>query len=267
MVSLFRSTRPRSAEPGLRYLSAANPAHPFHRLERLHWFIDHLATGVWKDQDFAFGLANEIPDINAVVIPHRSPGSNRSFNLLTQINVSVQKKEPAFHSDEPKEPALMKSISVWLLMAGVSIAFTGAAWTQQPDPGRSEYQAQCGSCHGIDGKGNGPISSELKSSPTDLTLLAKKNNGVFPISVVYEVIDGRKEIKAHGVREMPVWGYRYTPTPNKAAAPFDPKAAVAPLDPKAKAPIQFADTNFDPELVVRNRVLVIVDYLNRIQAK
>lgn len=154
---------------------------------------------------------------------------------------------------------MMKSASFkWLIVAGVVGGCNAVALAQGLDAGRSEYQAQCGSCHGIDGKGNGPISGELKSHPTDLTVLAKKNGGVFPISVIYEIIDGRKVIKAHGTREMPVWGYRYTPTPN---------LAIAPSNPNARNAIQYADTTFDPEVVIRNRLLAVVDYLNRIQEK
>ena len=48
--------------------------------------------------------------------------------------------------------------------------------------------------HGIDGQGNGPLSSQLKVPPTDLTVLTKKNNGVFPFEAVYEIIDGAKSI-------------------------------------------------------------------------
>ena len=39
--------------------------------------------------------------------------------------------------------------------------------------------------------------------------LAKRNGGVFPENAVNETIDGRKEVEAHGPRDMPVWGYRY----------------------------------------------------------
>jgi hypothetical protein len=60
-------------------------------------------------------------------------------------------------------------------------------------------------------KGDGPISGELKKRPPDLTILAKKNGGVFPLDSVYRIIDGREEIASHGNREMPVWGYRFVP--------------------------------------------------------
>ena len=54
-----------------------------------------------------------------------------------------------------------------------------------------EYQSSCAACHGMDAKGNGPVSKELKTRPADLTVLAKNNNGVFPYDTVYQMIDGR----------------------------------------------------------------------------
>ncbi|MGB7772065.1 MAG: hypothetical protein WBL43_09525 [Pseudolabrys sp.] len=74
--------------------------------------------------------------------------------------------------------------------------------------------SSCAPCHGADGKGKGPLSAnKLKTKPADLTALAKKNNGVFPVSAVYEAIDGRNAIESHGAREMPIWGCRHTPSP------------------------------------------------------
>ena len=55
------------------------------------------------------------------------------------------------------------------------------------------------------------MSNELKKRPADLTVLAKRNNGVFPLNSVYRIIDGRDTIASHGTREMPVWGYRFVP--------------------------------------------------------
>ncbi len=74
------------------------------------------------------------------------------------------------------------------------------------------------------------VSSELKSRPTDLTLLAKNNNGVFPVQVLNEVIDGTRQTRAHGNREMPIWGLRYVFNTNMAGTflnlPYEPRAAI-----------------------------------------
>ena len=79
----------------------------------------------------------------------------------------------------------------WLLIANTIIGFSARASAQNIDVGKMEYQSSCAACHGIDAKGNGPVSKELKTPPTDLTVLTKNNNGVFPYEMVYQVIDGR----------------------------------------------------------------------------
>jgi mono/diheme cytochrome c family protein len=67
------------------------------------------------------------------------------------------------------------------------------------------FRAYCASCHGVSGTGNGPVAATLKTKPTDLTQLAKRNNGAFPSESVASVIEKGK-ITAHGSSEMPVWG-------------------------------------------------------------
>jgi hypothetical protein len=42
-----------------------------------------------------------------------------------------------------------------------------------------------------------------------LTKLSESNSGVFPVARLYEVIDGKNAVRAHGPREMPVWGKAY----------------------------------------------------------
>lgn len=100
----------------------------------------------------------------------------------------------------------------WLIIAGIVAGWDAHASAQNIDVGKTEYQSSCGSCHGIGGKGDGPVSKELKSPPADLTILTKNNNGVFPYDMVYQIIDGRNtSVASHGTREMPVWGYRFGP--------------------------------------------------------
>lgn len=67
------------------------------------------------------------------------------------------------------------------------------------------YNSYCAACHGKDGKGNGPAAAALKTPPTDLTELAKKNNGKFPAEHIATVL--RAGVSgAHGSADMPVWG-------------------------------------------------------------
>ena len=68
------------------------------------------------------------------------------------------------------------------------------------------FHAYCGSCHGKDGKGNGPVAPTLKASVPDLTRIAKNNEGKFPEARVRRIIIGEGMIASHGSREMPVWG-------------------------------------------------------------
>jgi len=72
--------------------------------------------------------------------------------------------------------------------------------------GKTMYLAYCASCHGKEGKGDGPVAGALKVPPPDLTTLSKRNNGKFPSAQVVNTITGPAGVQAHGSREMPVWG-------------------------------------------------------------
>ena len=76
--------------------------------------------------------------------------------------------------------------------------------------GADEYYRLCAVCHGEGGRGNGPMARVLKTPPSNLTLLARNNDGHFPFLRVLEMIDGRNVIAVHGSREMPVWGESLT---------------------------------------------------------
>jgi len=80
------------------------------------------------------------------------------------------------------------------------------ATATSPVSGKDMYTHYCASCHGKDGKGDGPAARAMKSAPTDLTQLAVNNNGKFPDIKVGHAIDGSYDLAAHGSHEMPVWG-------------------------------------------------------------
>lgn len=72
--------------------------------------------------------------------------------------------------------------------------------------GKDMFVSYCASCHGTDGKGNGPAASALSVAPADLTGLARKNGGKYPDMRVTTVLRGQANLAAHGNKEMPVWG-------------------------------------------------------------
>ena len=106
---------------------------------------------------------------------------------------------------------MITSCLKWLMIASLTAVFAAAVQAEDFDAGKAEFQSSCASCHGADGKGKGSVSEQLKVPPPDLTILTKKNNGVFPTNAVYETIYGSKAIPAHGTREMPIWGNDSTP--------------------------------------------------------
>ena len=145
----------------------------------------------------------------------------------------------------------MKTASLaTLILATTSLSTMAFAQTAKTDLGKTdlgkkEYDLQCSICHGADAKGNGFLGASLKVVPPDLTVLAKNNGGVFPAERISSVIDGRTQIASHGPRDMPIWGTRYA----------------------VNAAEHFVDVPYDQEAYIRARVLLLVDYLNRIQQK
>jgi hypothetical protein len=105
--------------------------------------------------------------------------------------------------------------------------------------------ANCASCHGIGGKGDGPNAAYLNRKATDLTTLAKNNGGVLPISRLYESIDGEKVPAGHGSRDMPTWGFDY----------------------RVRAAEHYGEFPYDSAQYVRSRVLSLIEYISRLQVK
>lgn len=74
------------------------------------------------------------------------------------------------------------------------------------DPGEKLFALHCAACHGQNAKGTGPIAGQLRDDPADLTGIARRNGGVFPIAATVAKIDGRAPFAAHG-GAMPVYGW------------------------------------------------------------
>ena len=103
--------------------------------------------------------------------------------------------------------------------------------------GKQTYTHYCAACHGADARGDGPAAIILKTTPPDLTTLAKRHGGKFPYDYVFDVLRFGSRFVSHGSSEMPIWG-----------------------------PIFGSMENYD-EVAVRKRIKDLSDYLASLQQK
>jgi mono/diheme cytochrome c family protein len=98
------------------------------------------------------------------------------------------------------------SLVAVMLLATNDTAFAGPKQVQR---GRALYVEYCASCHGASAQGDGPVARALTTPPANLRRLAERFGNPLPEDQVARYIDGRAEVKAHGPRDMPVWGARF----------------------------------------------------------
>jgi mono/diheme cytochrome c family protein len=72
--------------------------------------------------------------------------------------------------------------------------------------GKQMYANYCTPCHGMDGRGHGPIAPALKTPPADLTALSRNHRGKFPDTHIVAVLENGAELGPRRAAEMPVWG-------------------------------------------------------------
>lgn len=128
----------------------------------------------------------------------------------------------------------------------ISLSLMGpVAAEEKVDLGKTEYELNCAHCHGATGKGNGPTAEFLTPRPADLTGLAKANGGILPVVHIYDTIIGKERTAGHGTIEMPAFSTVYG----------------------LKAGEHYVDVPYDPEAFTRGRILVLIEYINRLQEK
>lgn len=106
---------------------------------------------------------------------------------------------------------LMSAALIAAIATGVSYAQTGRTETipvrkTEATSGKKMFESYCAPCHGVDGKGHGPVGSSLKTPPFDLTMLSHTQNGKFPEKHVIEVLRFGVAVPSHGSTAMPIWG-------------------------------------------------------------
>jgi mono/diheme cytochrome c family protein len=139
--------------------------------------------------------------------------------------------------------SLATNAATALALSAVTFFSTGAI-AQDLTLAQWTYKENCAVCHGLDGKGYGPVADILTTKPSNLTALAQQNDGVYPFGRVYQVIDGRAQVTGHGTTDMPVWGSH-----------FRVEAVPATRHPGINA-----------EEVVQGRILGLVYYIQTLQA-
>ena len=132
------------------------------------------------------------------------------------------------------------------VICAAMLAFPLMAPAQGTDIGKQIYDTYCAVCHNTDGKGSGPFAGELTQKVPDLTMLQKNNNGMFPFGKIYDTIDGRQVLAAHGTREMPIWG-NYFNEKGMAAGP--------------------EGTEQDYAVYVMGRVMAVAEYIRSLQVE
>jgi mono/diheme cytochrome c family protein len=98
-------------------------------------------------------------------------------------------------------PAARRALAVSLAaLAGVAVMTAASATESRGDDGAALYRTHCAPCHGVEGRGDGPVAPALSPPPSDLT------KSTLTTAELMKVIDGRRTVRAHGDMAMPVWG-------------------------------------------------------------
>jgi mono/diheme cytochrome c family protein len=104
---------------------------------------------------------------------------------------------------------VLATVAVSVTLSLVPCRAAAADGLQEPTRGQGYFLAYCASCHGADARGDGPVAPALSQQPTDLTKIAERREGKFPLDELAAFIAGRDAPTAHGTREMPVWGQQF----------------------------------------------------------
>lgn len=141
---------------------------------------------------------------------------------------------------------------LWLALLAPTAAHAQAA-KPVPFPGESlvgkeSFEAYCSSCHGTDGRGNGPVAGSLRNIPADLTALANRNGNSFPRERVTAVLVGTsRTVVAHGTQAMPIWGpmFRMFESDARAKVRIDNLVAyIETLQVKSSQPVDVGRNMF-----------------------
>lgn len=83
----------------------------------------------------------------------------------------------------------------FLVMGGAAVA---------QSEGRALFLEKCAACHGENGRGDGPAATGLATPPEDLTRIAARRDGIWPMLEVMSIIDGYSQ-RSFAREDMPIY--------------------------------------------------------------
>ncbi len=127
-------------------------------------------------------------------------------------------------------PTQWRAVIYAVLAPALALLIAGCASGHlSPPSGKAVYETHCASCHGIDGRGGGPVAETIAMPVPDLTRLSARSGGAMPRDTISAYIDGRNMPDAHGARLMPVWGLVFATTESIVPGADPPDARIATL--------------------------------------
>lgn len=85
-----------------------------------------------------------------------------------------------------------------LVLAALALSLAAPVVAADTSAGRALYMDHCAACHGAGGTGDGPMASLVTVEVPDLTEIATRSGGTFPMARVVQTIDGRIALRGHG---------------------------------------------------------------------
>jgi hypothetical protein len=132
--------------------------------------------------------------------------------------------------------------SRWFIWTCCAVAFASEASSESNGAdGRALFVENCAACHGIEGRGDGPEAVGLATRPADLTRIAARRDGVWPMLEVMAIVDG------------------YTGLVNR-------RENMPVIDGVIEGPMVEFDTGNGLMIRVPARLVAIVEYLESIQS-
>jgi mono/diheme cytochrome c family protein len=134
-----------------------------------------------------------------------------------------------------------RSLALVAAIVGLASASPSIAQVVTNPVGEEAFRVSCAVCHGTTGQGDGEFADVLSVQPSNLTTLSANNDGVFPYLEVFQTVDGRATLRAHGTSLMPIWGDYFKRQGGEIAGPYG------------------------SELLTRARIVALVDYVESLQ--